>query len=157
MCFFHHDESIKHLFFKFRFARSIWSVIQLALTLYQPRGVANIFGNWLNSVDDRFKNYIRVGAIDIIWSSWLCRNDKVFNNKNTSLLHIIYRCARTLRLWSSLQRVKNRDLFMEICSWLEGTTRKTFSQYRLQHNMRIGPLPSWAILKFLTMICNLVF
>ncbi|KAK1619221.1 hypothetical protein QYE76_024738 [Lolium multiflorum] len=67
------------------FARSIWSVIQLASSLYQPRSVTNIFGNWLNGIDPRFKKHIRV----------------------------IYRCTNTLRLWSSLQRVEHQHLFTE--------------------------------------------
>jgi hypothetical protein len=48
--------------------RCIWSVIQLASTLYQPTTVANLFENWLKDVDDRFKKHIRVGVIAIIWS-----------------------------------------------------------------------------------------
>jgi hypothetical protein len=84
--FCHQDETIRHLFFQCKFARSIWSVIQIGSTLYPPRSVANIFGNWLNGVDPRFKILIRVGAIAVIWSLWLCRNDKVFNDKNASLL-----------------------------------------------------------------------
>jgi hypothetical protein len=40
----HHDETIKHLFFQCRFARSIWSIIHVASTLYPPCSVANIFG-----------------------------------------------------------------------------------------------------------------
>jgi hypothetical protein len=43
--FCHHDETIKHLFFQCRFAKSIWSIIQMGSTLYPPRSVANIFGN----------------------------------------------------------------------------------------------------------------
>ena len=87
--FCHHDETIKHLFFQCNFARSIWSAIQIGSNLYPPRNVANIFGNWLNGVDVRFKLLIRVGAIVLIWSLWLCRNDKVFNNKNVSLMQVI--------------------------------------------------------------------
>ena len=34
--FCHQDETIKHLFFQCQFARSIWSVIQVASTLYPP-------------------------------------------------------------------------------------------------------------------------
>jgi hypothetical protein len=49
----------------------------ISSTLYQPHSVANIFENQLNGVDDRFKKYIRVGAIAVIWSLWLCRNDNV--------------------------------------------------------------------------------
>jgi hypothetical protein len=36
-------------------------------------------------VDDRFKQHIRVGAVAIIWSLWLYRNDKVFSNRTISL------------------------------------------------------------------------
>jgi hypothetical protein len=60
------DETIKHIFFQCRFARSVWSVIQVASTLYPPRSIANIFGNWLNGIDHRFKKHIRVGAIAFI-------------------------------------------------------------------------------------------
>jgi hypothetical protein len=43
--FCHQDETITHLFFQCRFARSVWSLIQTASTLYPPTSVANIFGN----------------------------------------------------------------------------------------------------------------
>jgi hypothetical protein len=66
--FCHHDETIKHLFFQCRFARSIWLVIQVALTLFSPYSITNIFGNWLNLIDNRFKKHIRVEAIAFIWS-----------------------------------------------------------------------------------------
>ena len=89
--FCHQNETIKHLFFQCRFARSIWSIIQVASNLYPPRSVTNIFGNWLHGIDHKYKILLRVGAIAIIWSLWLCRNDKVFNDKNFSLLQVIYR------------------------------------------------------------------
>jgi hypothetical protein len=60
------DEKIKHIILQCRFAKSIWSVIQLALTLYLPSSAANIFGNWFNGVDHRFKKDVRVGAVGII-------------------------------------------------------------------------------------------
>jgi hypothetical protein len=88
--FCHHDETIKHLFFQCRFARTIWSVIQVASTLFPPCSITNIFGNWLNGIDSRFKKHIRVGVIAFIWSLWLYRNDKVFNDKNSSILQVIY-------------------------------------------------------------------
>jgi hypothetical protein len=87
--FCHHDETIKHLFFQCRFARSICSIIQVASTLHPPHSVANIFGNWLHGIDNRFRTLIRVGALAVIWSLWLCRNDKVFNNKLSSPLQVI--------------------------------------------------------------------
>ena len=88
-----HDETIKHIFFECKIARSIWSTIQMASNLYPPRSVANIFGNCLHGIDNKFRTIIRVGEIAVIRSFWLCRNDKVFNDKNVSLLQVIYRCT----------------------------------------------------------------
>jgi hypothetical protein len=80
----HHNETIKHLFFQCRFVRSIWSIIQVASKLYSPTSVTNIFGNWLYGIDLRFRMLIRVGALAVVLSLWLYRND--FNDKNCSLL-----------------------------------------------------------------------
>jgi hypothetical protein len=97
-----------------------------------------------------------VGAIAFIWSLWLCRSDKVFNDKNSSILQVIYRGINTLRLWSSLQRVEDRDLFTEVCTRLETTARDTFSQHGWPHSLRIGP-SVYARLQLLIMICNFAF
>jgi hypothetical protein len=134
--YYHHDETIKHLFFQCRFVRSTWSIIQVASILYPPRSVANIFGNWLHGIDNRFRTLIRVGALAVIWPLWLCRNDKVFNNKLSSPLQVIYRFIGILRLWSSLQQVEHRDLFTEVCAWLETTASDSFSYHGWQHNLR---------------------
>jgi hypothetical protein len=40
-------------------------------------------------------------------------NEKIFNDKNSSLMQVIYRCIAMLCSWSSLQRVENCDLFMK--------------------------------------------
>ena len=109
--------------------------------LTSPSFVANIFGNWLNGVDHRFKLFNRVGAIAVIWSLWLCRNDKVFNDKNDSVMQVIYRCSATLRAWAALQRVEHQDLFMEVASRLEAAVRELYSRHGWQHNLRIGPPP----------------
>ena len=74
-------------------------------TLYPPRSIAHIFGSWLNVVDVRCKQLIRVAALAVIWSLWLCRNDKVFNDKKCSFMQVIYGTTATLRSWSQLQRV----------------------------------------------------
>src|SRR4051794_35957244 len=65
-CFCNHDETIKHLFFECQFARSIWSTIQIASTLYPPTSVANIFGNWLHGIYKRDRVHIRVGAFGCV-------------------------------------------------------------------------------------------
>jgi hypothetical protein len=140
--FCHQDETIKHIFFQCRFARSIWSIIQAASSLYPPTSVANVFGNWLHGIDHRFRMLIRVGELAVIWSLWLCINDKVLDDKNCSLLHVIYRCTSTLCLWSPLQRMENRDLFTKVCTRLEAMARDIFPPHGWLHNLMIGPQPS---------------
>ena len=135
--FCHHDETIKHLFFQYSFVRSIWSITQAASGLYPPRSIANIFGNWLHGIDNKYKNLLRVGAIAIIWSLWLRRNNKVFDDINCSVLQVLYRCTHTLRVWSTLHRAEYRDLFMEVCTRLEDTARDFFTRHGWQHNLRI--------------------
>jgi hypothetical protein len=70
-----------------------------------------------------------MGAITFIWSLWLCKNDKLFNDKNSYILQVIYRAIGTLYLWSSLQRQQDRDLYTEVCAQLEATVRNTFFQH----------------------------
>jgi hypothetical protein len=65
-------------------------------------------------------------------------NDKVFNDKNSSILQVIYRAIGTLRLWSSLQRLEDCDLYMEVCARLEAKARDIFSQHGWPHSLRIG-------------------
>jgi hypothetical protein len=69
----HQNKTIKYLFFQCRFTRSIWSINQEASSMYPPTSVANIFRNWLHGVDLMFRTFIRVGALVVIWSLWLCR------------------------------------------------------------------------------------
>jgi hypothetical protein len=61
-----HDETIKHLFFQCNFSYSIWSVIQVASDLYPPTSIANVFGNWVYGIDNKYKILLRVGAIALI-------------------------------------------------------------------------------------------
>jgi hypothetical protein len=67
-----------------------------------------------------------VRALAIIWSLWMCRNEKVFYDKNCSL-QVIYRCTSMLYLWLPLQWLENRCLFTEVCIRFEATARDTFS------------------------------
>jgi hypothetical protein len=50
--------------------------------------------------------------------------------------------------------VEHRDLFMEVCTWLETTMRDIFSHHGWQHNLRIQPPLAQAYLHLLIMICN---
>ena len=94
--FCHHDENIKYLSFECQFA------IQVASNLNPSRSVANIFGNWLHGIDRMFRKHIWMGAIALLWSLWLCRNDRVFNAKVSFPIQVIFRCAHYLRGWSIL-------------------------------------------------------
>jgi hypothetical protein len=123
------DVTIKHIFFQCNFARSIWSMMQAALGLYSSTNVANIFRNWLYGIDHKYIIFLRMAAIAlIIWSLWLCRN-KVFNNKNSSLLQVIYQCMGTLPLWLPLQDMEVHNLFTEVCTCLEDNARDLFSRH----------------------------
>src|SRR3954469_6971261 len=62
-----HAETIKHLFFTCKVARSIWSDIQMASNLYKLTSIANIFGNGLRGIDNKFKPIPRGGAAAVIW------------------------------------------------------------------------------------------
>jgi hypothetical protein len=133
--------TIKHLFFRCRFSRSIWSIIQVASTLYPTTSVAKVFGNWLHGTDLRFRRLIRMVALAVMWTLWLCKNNKINNDKNCSILQVFYRCTVILHLWSTLQRVENCDLFTEVCTRLDATTINIFSLNGWPHNLRIGAPP----------------
>ena len=142
-CFCTHDETIKHLFFQCKFARSTWSVIQIASNLYPPTCVTNIFGYWLDSTPNSFKMLIRVGAYALIWSLWLCRNDLIFNGKNASSLQVIFRCTHSLHTWSILQRPEYQPLFKAVCTRLEQVATEVFPNMggsitsgSIHHNLR---------------------
>jgi phosphoglycerol transferase MdoB-like AlkP superfamily enzyme len=48
---------------------------------------------WFNYNEHKL---ITVGALTVIWSLWLCRNDKVFTDKNYYLMQVIYICTAIL-------------------------------------------------------------
>src|SRR3954462_15136813 len=83
----------------------------------------------MNGIEDKYGTLFRVGALSIIWSLWLGRNDKIFNNIVSSPLQVIYRATAFLRSWTSLQCMEFRDLFVEECTRLEDTVRDTFSRH----------------------------
>jgi hypothetical protein len=50
----------KTSFFQYHFACSIWSVIQLTLTLYLPCSIANIFEKWLHAICYRRRRIVDI-------------------------------------------------------------------------------------------------
>jgi hypothetical protein len=115
----HHHETLKPLYFQCYFARSMWVVIQIGPNLSPPRSVANIFEKWLHAIYHMFRTLIRVRALAVIWSLWLCLNDNVCNDQNAPL--------STLCSWVVFTSVEYHDFFMKICMWLEATSRDTYS------------------------------
>ena len=93
-----HGGTIKHLSFPVQVC-----AIQLASNLYPPISVANIYGHWMDGVPNSFRTLISMGASVLLWSLWLCRNDLVLNDKNSSPLQVIFCCTHSLRTWSTLQ------------------------------------------------------
>ena len=122
-----HDETIKHLFFQCKFARSTWSVIQIASNLYPPTSVTNIYGPWLDGIPNTFSALIWVGASALLWSLWLCINGCIFNGKISSPMQVIYRCTHCLCTCSTLHRTEHQSLFKAVFMRLERVDREVFT------------------------------
>jgi len=73
------QETIDHLFITCPFSRLVWRVVHFTFNIPPPANVTNMFGNWLNGVDQKAKTRIRVGVCALVWEIWNCRNDVVFN------------------------------------------------------------------------------
>jgi len=68
-----------------------------------------MFGSWLNGIPKEYKPLVLLGAADLCWSVWLCRNTVVFDNKKSSFLQVIYSTTHWLRTWAILQKFSLRD------------------------------------------------
>src|SRR6266508_5303118 len=66
-CFCHKSETINHLFFECRLARSIWTILQLATEKKQPESVEHMFGGWLYDLDINLKPVFLLGAAALCW------------------------------------------------------------------------------------------
>jgi hypothetical protein len=53
---------------------------------------------------------------------------RIFMMKYSSFMQVIHWCTTALRSWLSLQRVKNRNLFIEVSTRLKDTTIDSFIQ-----------------------------
>ena len=73
------DNQTLVLWLPFRSSSFRWPQVQL--NLYS---VSNMFGNWIQGISKDLKPLVLLGAAATYWSIWLCRNDIVFENKNSS-------------------------------------------------------------------------
>ena len=82
----HKEETIQHLFFDCRLARSVWSVFLMATGINQPQNVDHMFGDWLQGFNSMLKPLLLLGAAVLCWALWICRNDLVFEKKKSCVL-----------------------------------------------------------------------
>jgi hypothetical protein len=106
--------------------------------------VANIFGNWLNCVDPRFKLLNRVGALVIIWLLWLCRNHKVLATKKLLLCR--------LSIPAKLRSVCGHHCHVSTRLRLEDAVRNIFLNMKCSVSCRLAQLRLRPFFSFF--ICN---
>jgi hypothetical protein len=86
-----------------------------------PINITNIFGNWLNGVNKKDRDHIRIGISAICWSIWTSRNDFVFNKqKGTNFLQVILRAVHWIQLWVYLLPEDQRELMTAVSRLLGG-------------------------------------
>jgi hypothetical protein len=132
------DESVQHLFISCPFARDIWRIIHFTFNIKPPSSVGNLFGSWLNGVDKRSKELIRVGTAAVLWAIWNCRNDIIFN-KTTPFhyLQVINKTTYWIHMWSFLLPVERRGLMDSACTRMTMVVRAIFCQGGWRQHKRI--------------------
>ncbi len=121
-CFCHKEETIKHLFFECRLARSVWSLIQIASNICSPRNVSHMFGQWVLRHTKEL-----LGAATTCWAIWLSRNDVVFDRKAVSSpLQVIFLITHWLRSWVILQKPNWQNFVTSACLHLEQVIKEFF-------------------------------
>jgi hypothetical protein len=75
--------------------------VHFTFSITLPMNVNNLFGNWLNGIDNKTKERIRVRVCPFIWIISNCHNEVVFNRcANPNFLQVIHRAASLIHLWS---------------------------------------------------------
>jgi hypothetical protein len=85
------QESVEHLFLACPFAKLVWRMVYFAFNLPPPTNITNLFGNWLNGVDKKAKERIRIGVSALCWSIWRCRNVEIILCLTNQILLIFCR------------------------------------------------------------------
>ena len=133
------NESIEHLFISCPFAKLIWRVVFCTYNIPPPTNVTNMFGNRLRGVDKKTKDRIRICVSAICWSIWNCRNDMVFNRKDTfHVLQVIHSAVHWIQLWAFLLSSDQRDLMEAGCTRLLRAAQDFFSRHMWQHISRLS-------------------
>jgi hypothetical protein len=70
-----------HLFIQCPFLiKLVWQVICFNFNIPPPTNINNLFGQWLNGIEKKIKEQIRVGVYALIWAIWNCHDNVIFNN-----------------------------------------------------------------------------
>jgi hypothetical protein len=97
-----------------------------------------MFGNWLNGIDKKSKEQIRMGICFLMWAIWNCHNYIVFNkSKNTHFLQVIRMVTHWIHEWSYLLSEPQRAHMDSGCSQLETVARAIYNQGAWQLSKRI--------------------
>jgi hypothetical protein len=84
---------------------SFW-VVHCTFNISPPMNITNLFGNWLNRIDKKTKERIRVQVCPLVWTIRNCWNEIVFNRcDNPNFLQVIHKAASLIHLWSYLLSV----------------------------------------------------
>jgi hypothetical protein len=103
-----------------------------------PKSIANLFWNWLSSLNKKDLKLIRIGICAIVWALWNARNDHVFNKpKAPSFLQVIPMATHWICTWSYLQPLEQRDDMDSGYNHLETIARDLFSQFGWRRDNRI--------------------
>jgi hypothetical protein len=98
------------------FDRLVWRVIFAAYNIPPPSNIINMFGNW-DGTDKIDKAMIRIGVSALCWSIWNCRNDIIFNKKNsTNFLQVIHTMVHWIQLWRYLLPEDHRESMISGCN-----------------------------------------
>ena len=112
-------ETIQHLFIECPFAKIIWRIVYATYNISPPANITNMFGNWLNGIDNKTKARIRIGVSALCWAIWICRNNVVFNKTGVfHFLQVINMVVHWIRLWAHLLPVDQRELMDIGCNRL---------------------------------------
>ena len=133
------NESIDHLFLSCPFAKLVWRVVFCTYNIPPPTNVSNMFGNWLNGVDNKTKARIRIGVSAICWSIWNCMNNLVFNKKDIfHVLQVTHMAVHWIQLWAFLLPLDQWELMEAGCGRLLRVAQEFFSRHTWQHISRLS-------------------
>ncbi|KAJ1276160.1 hypothetical protein BS78_05G192900, partial [Paspalum vaginatum] len=91
-----------------------WSVFNYASNLTKPNNAFHIFGSWLRGLPSNWQHIALIEAAALCQSTWLGRNDLVFEKKNGCFrLQVIFTVIYWVCFWAILQRSDLQDLVME--------------------------------------------